>query len=296
MRKQFKDTVFSLAHIDPEIVVILGDISVFLFNDFKEKFPARFFNLGICENTLISVTSALSARGFHPFVHSINPFLTERCFEQIKLDMCYNQFGGNIVTCGASFDYAWDGSTHHAYTELAQLRLLPSMEVMQPGSKQELDLLIRSQYANGRPSYFRLSDFCHDVAVNEIKFGKAAVLKNNSRHLTIMTAGPILSQVYEATRNLDVNLVYFHTLKPIDQDVIKAFGDTEIIVVHDAHGLREAINEVPGLRTSYVGLRDEFMGCYGTVHDIRRQLGLDAASLRNHFEAVLKKIEGRVCV
>ena len=75
--------------------------------------------MGICENTLISVTAGLSSQGYHPFVHTICPFLTERSIEQIKIDMCYNNFGGNIVTCGATFDYAWDGATHHAYTELA---------------------------------------------------------------------------------------------------------------------------------------------------------------------------------
>src|SRR5438477_12026349 len=116
MGRQFKNTAMDLAGQDERVVVILGDISFFLFKDFQDKFPNRFFNMGICENTLISVAAGLSSQGFHPFVHSIAPFMTERSLEQIKLDMCYNAFGGNIVTCGATFDYAWDGATHHAWT------------------------------------------------------------------------------------------------------------------------------------------------------------------------------------
>ena len=139
MRRQFKETLISLAEHDDRIVLILGDVSVYLFSGFKEKHPDRFYNMGICENTLVSVGAGLAAQGFRPFIHTIAPFITERSFEQIKLDMCYNGFGGNIVSCGASFDYAWDGATHHCYTDLAILRLLPGTEIIQPGSGKELD-------------------------------------------------------------------------------------------------------------------------------------------------------------
>ena len=156
MRKQFKNTVLDLATQDSRVVTILGDVSVYLFNDYKEKFPTRFYNMGICENTLISVSAGLSSQGLIPFVHTIAPFLTERSYEQIKLDLCYNRFGANIVTCGASFDYAWDGATHHSYTDLAILRLLPGMEVIQPGSTKELDILLRSQYRKWQSYIFQI--------------------------------------------------------------------------------------------------------------------------------------------
>ena len=129
MRKQFVTTASELALADDKVVIVLGDISHFQFMGLQGKIPARVHNMGICENTILSVGAGLGAQGFFPFLHTINPFLTERCLEQIKLDLCYNQFGANIVTTGASFDYALDGATHHCYTELAILRLLPGMEV-----------------------------------------------------------------------------------------------------------------------------------------------------------------------
>ena len=88
----------NLAEEDEKVLVILGDISHYLFNNFQTKFPDRFHNMGICENALVSVAAGLSSQGFFPFVHTIAPFLTERSVEQIKLDMCYNQFGGNLVS------------------------------------------------------------------------------------------------------------------------------------------------------------------------------------------------------
>jgi transketolase len=286
MRKEFKNVVTDLAARDDKVVVILGDISHYLFNDFQQKYPDRFYNMGICENTLISVGAGLSAQGFYPFIHTITPFITERSLEQIKLDMCYNQFGGNILSCGASFDYAWDGATHHSYTDLAILRLLPGMEVIQPGSIKELDALIRSQYNNGRPTYFRLSDHPHTIDL-PVEFGKGVVIQDNGSRLTVMTAGPILGNVLEACRDLDVNLVYFHTIKPIDRDVIARFRNTNILVVHDAFGLYEAICQVPNLSVSYHGMPDQFCVWYGTVHDIRRMIQLDPAGIRERIQAAL---------
>ncbi len=288
MRRQFKDTVTALAEKDDRIVLIFGDVSVYLFNDFKAKHADRFYNMGICENTLVSVAAGLSSQGFQPFVHTITPFVTERSFEQIKLDMCYNRFGGNIVSCGASFDYAWDGATHHCYTDLAILRLLPGMEVIQPGSRKELDILLRSQYNNGKPTYFRLSDHPHTIDV-DVEFGKGVVLKDCSSPVTVMTAGPVLANVKAACDDLDVNLVYFHTIKPIDKELISRFKDTRIVVVHDAFGLYEAICEVPGLSVSCHGMPDAFCGWYGTLHDIRGKLQLDVQSLKKTIADYLTK-------
>lgn len=287
MRKQFKNTVMELAEHDDRIVLILGDVSIYLFNDFKGQYPDRFYNMGICENTLVSVAAGLSSQGFIPFVHSITPFITERSYEQLKLDACYNQFGGNILSCGASFDYAWDGATHHCYTDLAILRLLPGMEVIQPGSRKELDILLRSQYNNGKTTYFRLSDNPHDIDV-PVEFGKSVLLKDTASGVTVMTAGPILGNVIEACRDLDVNLVYFHTIKPIDREMVLKFKDTKILVVHDAFGLYEAVCEVPNLSVSYHGFPDRFLTCYGTVDEARKSIGLDTESIR---EAIVREIE-----
>lgn len=287
MRKQFKKTLLELAEKDDKIILILGDISVFLLNEFKERFPDRFYNLGICENTLISVTAGLSSQGFRPFVHSIAPFITERSLEHIKLNMCYNQFGGNIVSCGASFDYAWDGATHHCHTDLAILRMLPNIEVIQPGSCKELDVLLRSQYANGMTTYFRLTDYPHDIEF-PVEFGKGVIVKNKNAKVTVMTSGPILGNVLEACRDLNVNLVYFHTIKPIDQELILKFKDTNILVIQDAFGLQEAICSVPNLRLQCYGLPDEFCNWYGTLAQIREKVGLDPVFIKSLVQRAIE--------
>lgn len=287
MRRQFKDTMMDLAAQDDDLVLVFGDISVFLFRDFQEAHPERFFNLGICENTLVSVAAGLSAAGFVPFVHTIAPFLTDRSLEQIKLDLCYNQYGANIVTCGASFDYAWDGATHHAYTDLASLRLLPGMEVMQPGNREEADQLLRSQYRNGKTSYFRLSDYGHSASF-PVRFGEGVVLKDLGAPVTVVTSGPLLRDVLVACEGLPVNLLYFHTIKPIDHALISRFKDTHLLIFQDAHGLQEAVMEVPELRVTTYGLPDAFCVWYGTVDDVRREIGLDPTGIRAKIQSQLE--------
>ncbi len=287
MRKQFKNTLLELAAHDDSIVLLFGDISVFLFNEFQHKFPKRFFNIGICENTIISVGAGLSGQGFTPFLHTITPFLTERSYEQIKLDLCYNNFPAKIVTCGASFDYAWDGATHHCYTDLAILRMLPGLEVTQPGSPKELHELILQTYKKRTTTYYRLSDSRHTLDF-PVEFGKGVVIKDNTSKATVMTAGPILGNVFEAVKDLHVNLVYFHTIKPIDHEVISRFSDTKILVIHDAFGLKEAISEVPGLNIHYHGLKDQFYCYYGTLPQIREKAGLDVQGIREFVQLNLK--------
>lgn len=289
MRKQFKSTVMDLAARDEKIVVLLGDVSVYLFNDFKNNYPGRFYNLGICESTLISVGAGLSLQGFRPFMHTIAPFITERCYEQIKLDLCYNRLGGSIVSCGASFDYAWDGATHHAYTDLALMRMLPEMEVFQPGSGKELDFLLKKRYDSGQPAYYRLSDNPHGIALDQVEYGRGVVIKDCGAAVTVVTAGPLLAGVLEACRDLDVNILYFHTLKPIDRKLIQLYSHTTFLIIQESYGLQEAVNEVPGINCFVHGTPGGFCNCYGTLADVRKTLRLDPRSIKT----VVRQVPGR---
>lgn len=289
MRKCFKDTILKLAENDPELVMLMGDISVFLFREFYEKYPDRFFNAGIAENTEVSMAAAMSLEGFHPFVHTIAPFVTERSYEQIKLDLCYNGGAASIVSCGGSFDYAWDGATHHCYTDLELMRMLPRMEVMQPGSNREFAELLSARYAAGNPTYIRIAGDVHGFDL-PVEFGKGVVIRRTpGAKLTVATAGPILKNVAAACAELPVNLIYFHTLKPIDAELVAEFSRVPVLVVHDAFGLAEAIAPIAAGRVAYHGIPDRFCGFYGELDEIRGLLGLDPAGIRQRIEAELGK-------
>ena len=246
MRKCFRDTMLKLAAADDRLLLLLGDISVYLFKEFQDRFPRRFFNVGICENTQVSMAAGLSREGFHPIVHTITPFITERSYEQVKLDLCYNGVGGTLVTCGGSFDYAWDGATHHCYTDLELMRMLPRMEVMQPGNNREFAELLSARYASGNPNYLRIAGDEHGLDL-PVEFGKGQViLSQEDAELTVITAGPLLKNVLAACANLPVNLLYFHKfLYTINLTICQVVIDFYSLLIYQSPALRCPLKPSP---------------------------------------------------
>ena len=157
MRQQFADTMLEVGQADPKLSVLIGDISHFILQPFAKACPGRFYNVGICEPTIISMAAGLSKTGLHPVVHTIAPFIIERSFEQIKLDFCYQGLSGNIVTVGSAFDYANLGCTHHCYDDFALIKSLPRTQIIYPASCAEFDLLFRQTYRNDHLTYFSSS-------------------------------------------------------------------------------------------------------------------------------------------
>src|SRR5579859_4922105 len=121
MRNAFAEEMVKLGEADPRVVLLSGDIGNKLFDPFKERCPGRFFNCG--------VAAAMAMSGLRPVVYTITPFTTTRCFEQIRVDVCYHHAPVIIVGTGSGLSYAELGPTHHSCEDLAILRTLPGMTV-----------------------------------------------------------------------------------------------------------------------------------------------------------------------
>ena len=102
MRKEFARLMLEMGGKEERLIVLVGDISVFGLREFRRNYPERFYNIGVCEQSTISIASGMALAGLIPVVHSIAPFITERCFEQIKDDFGYQGLGGNFISIGAS--------------------------------------------------------------------------------------------------------------------------------------------------------------------------------------------------
>ena len=98
MRKDFAEKILEMAKVDDKLVVLIGDISHHLLKDFEEKYPDRFYNVGICEQTIVGMAAGLAMQGFKPIIHTITPFCVERAYEQIKVDLCYQNLDVTIVS------------------------------------------------------------------------------------------------------------------------------------------------------------------------------------------------------
>ena len=121
MRRRFGKIINELAKKDKKIVLLVGDIGYGIFDDFRKENPNRFFNLGICEQSLIGAASGMALEGLKPWVYTITPFLIERSYEQIKLDFGYQKLPINLISVGGSFDYSKLGCSHHCYNDISIL-------------------------------------------------------------------------------------------------------------------------------------------------------------------------------
>ncbi|MCH7955176.1 MAG: transketolase, partial [Candidatus Marinimicrobia bacterium] len=130
MRNAFADELLKQSKIRNDIVLVAADIGNRLFDRFKEANPDKFYNAGVAEANAIGMAAGLSMGGFKPVVYSIATFITARCFEQIKVDVCYNGNPVIIVGVGAGYSYAGNGATHHSFEDMAILRSLPEISIV----------------------------------------------------------------------------------------------------------------------------------------------------------------------
>ncbi len=302
IRQQFADTMLAVGTQDERLVVIVGDISHFKLQPFAQACPGRFYNIGILEPTMVSMSAGFSKAGYLPVVHTIAPFLIERSLEQIKLDFGYQRLPGNMITVGSAFDYAALGCTHHCYGDFAILKTVPGTQITFPSTAREFDALFRQAYDNGAFTVYRLPGASHGVEFpeSEIRFGKSIRVSDGS-DVTVVVTGPQLAAVMGvrealAARGRSVDVIYVHTIRPLDVEAIRASAlRTRKVLVVEEHlksgglglDVLSAVYDVPGLRFAQRCLPDEFQRDYGTYEDHVRAVGLDAGGIAQALDALL---------
>ena len=119
LRQQFADTCIEIGQNDQKLIVMVGDISHGILQPYAKLFPERYYNIGICEPSIVNMAAGLSHVGLIPVVHTIAPFIIERAYEQIKLDFGYQKLGINLISVGGAFDYSQLGCSHHCYADVS---------------------------------------------------------------------------------------------------------------------------------------------------------------------------------
>ncbi len=291
MRQQMVKTLEELMANDERLVVVLAEISYSLFNKNTTEFAERILNLGIMEQTMVSVAAGIAMEGFIPVIHSITPFLVERPFEQIKDDFCYQQLGGNFISTGASYDYSTEGMTHHGPGDVQILRSLPGMQIVVPGTPGEFDTLFRASYANGSPTYYRLAIKSNPVEY-PVRFGELAVVKQG-KQATVVAVGPMLAAVLPAIEDMDVTVLYCTTVVPFDGETLRTTSQSSNIVIVEPYyegvlvpDICSAMNHTP-IRIETIGVPHKVLSRYGKPEQHDEELGLTPRGIRHRIERFL---------
>lgn len=155
MRDSFPKTVLEIMDKDERVIVLLGDIGIHSFRDVFAKYPTRCYNVGILEQSMVGMAAGLAMAGLIPIVHTIEPFLVDRAYEQIKDDFGYQELKGTIVGVDVSTTAPNLGYTHQCPYAISHMKDIIGMNVFEPSTPEEFDKILKENYANSL-NYIRI--------------------------------------------------------------------------------------------------------------------------------------------
>jgi transketolase len=291
MRARFTEVATELLDADERLAVLTADLTADAFAAARQRHPHRVLNVGIREQLLISMAGGLALAGMRPIAHSFAPFLVERPFEQIKIDLCHQGVAAVLVSAGGSYDIAAGGRTHQAPADVALLDTLPSWRVHVPGHPDEAEAQLRTAARTDDLVYLRLSSQANRSPYGLAGRGAAGGFRRlrDGRGGVVIAVGPLADPVLAATADLDVTVLYAATIRPFDTAALRAAlaatGAPAIVlaepylagtsVPHVAAALTDLPHRVLGL-----GVAREELRHYGVPRQHAAAHGLDAAGLR----------------
>lgn len=293
MRDRFYATADELVGADERVAVVLADIGLGRMSSAELAHADRVINVGIREQLMVGVAAGLAMTGFRPIVHSYAPFVVERPFEMLKLDLGHNDAGAIVVSVGASYDAAANGRTHQTPEDVAVLSALPGWHIYVPGHPTEVERFLRAAARTDDRVYLRLSDQSNQLA-RPITPGRLH-LERRGRDATIIAAGPLLDATLEATADLDVTVLYMTTPRPFDADTLRASLTGDLVVLVEPYLVGTSTAEVAraladiSCRIAAVGVPNVEHRRYGTWQEHNAAHGLDARGIRSQVLRALSR-------
>ncbi len=307
MRSTFVNTLTELARKNDKVICVIGDTGFSVFEKFEKEFNDRFINVGIAEQNFVSVGAGLAAMGMKPYIYNVVSFMTLRGMEEIVLDVCYQENPVVLVGVGGGHAYGSAGPTHHAYFDIAMMRMMPNMTVVCPADPVEMKAVMEASETFNKPLYIRIGRSVDPVVhKRQISFqiGQGICLKQGKDAVLLATGTMVKDaiSVCELLENLDIDIALYsvHTIKPIDMELIQeCMEHYPAIFTLEEHsmngGLGSAVGDVilEGTKHSNVtfkkfGFPDMFAPVTGSREYLNAHYGLDAQSIANQIREVLK--------
>jgi transketolase len=245
MRDTFVKTLLAEAKVDPNVVLITGDLGFGVLEEFEKELPSQFINSGVAEQSMIGLASGIASTGKRVFVYSIGNFPTIRALEQIRNDVCYMNNPVVIVAVGSGYSYGSQGYTHHALEDIAAMRALPNMNVVSPADPVETEVLTRFLVKDRSPSYLRLGRSGEKVLnrnIPDIVEGRFNRIFSGEDGVILFT-GSIGGNVIAAretlmSRGIEISIYSVPFISKISEIDLQALDNTKPIVVVEEHTIR----------------------------------------------------------
>lgn len=304
-RESYGKALIELGEKHEDLVVLDADLAAATKTGmFKKAFPERFIDCGIAEANMIGVAAGLAATGKVPFASSFAMFAAGRAFEQVRNSVGYPHLNVKIGASHAGISVGEDGATHQCNEDIALMRTIPGMVVINPADDVEAQAAVKAAYEYVGPVYLRFGRLAvpvfNDAETYKFELGKGIVLREG-KDVTVVATGLPVSNCIEAADMLakdgiDVKLINIHTIKPLDKELIVAAAkETGKVVTVEEHsvigGLGSAVcdvlSEEAPTKVMKIGINDTF-GESGPALELIKKYGLDAESIYNKIKAFVK--------
>ena len=307
MRNKLADIIYKTGSKDKKICVLVADISpAGSMSKFREKYPDRFINTGVAEQSMIGIAAGMALRGFRPFCYTIATFALYRPFEMIRVDLCYQNLPVTIVGMGTGTVYSSLGGTHLTQEDVSIARSIPNMKIIAPCDPEEMEDAVKYCCSKSKsPTYLRIGKAGEKTFINKLSekwsFGKIRKIVTG-KDICILTFGPIIKKAFEIRdqlkkKKISVEINSCHTLKPFDLEGLKKrFKKFKFIIIIEDHSEIGGLNNIvktAAYENFYKGkiinfsLKDEFIHCYGDQDDLLNKHGISTNKI---FKKILANI------
>jgi transketolase len=293
------DSLYDIVKQDENAVFLTADQGSFSLNKLQKDFPSQYYNVGISEQTMINVASGLTLEGKKVFVHAITPFLIERCYEQIKLNLSCMKLPICLMSIGGGVVYNGDGPSHHSINDIAIIRSLPNIAIFSPSDYTSLEWSVRQAGLNNFPSYIRLDKGSYpDIHCNEDLNNGAgfSMIRYYGNDVLFVCTGTIIHDVIELSDEMRksgplTGVLDLYDLKDYNvSELSNILSQFCLIVSVEEHsvigGIGSIVEEVMakkcfGSILIKMGIQDCFCRYSGDRNWMRHFFGIDKESIRD---------------
>ena len=304
-RESYGEALVELADKYENMVVLDADLAAATKTDmFKKAYPDRFFDCGIAEANMMGVAAGLAATGKIPFASTFAMFAAGRAYEIVRNSIGYPHLNVKIGATHAGISVGEDGATHQCNEDIALMRTIPGMTIINPADDVEAKAAVKAAIEIDGPVYLRFGRLAapvfNDADTYKFELGKGVTLKDGS-DVTIVATGLMVSEAIEAAKQLEADgisarVINIHTIKPLDKELIcKCAKETGVIVTVEEHSVigglgsavADAVTECCPVPVIKIGVNDEF-GCSGPAVDLLKKFGLCASNIVEKTKEAVK--------
>ena len=297
-RVAYGNALVELGKLHEDVVVLDADVAVATRSEeFKKVFPERYTDCGIAEANMVGIAAGLSTCGFVPFVTSFAMFLAGRAFEQIRNSVGYPHLNVKFGATHGGISVGEDGATHQCNEDIALMRTIPGMVIINPADSVEAVAAVKAAYEHEGPVYLRFGRLAipvfNDAETYDFQLGKGIILREG-KDCTIIATGLCVSESLAAADILaeygvEAQVINIHTIKPLDEElIISAAQKTKRIFTVEEHSVigglgsdvADVLSENCPTKLTKLGIKDKY-GHSGSAKALLHEVGLDAEGIAN---------------